>query len=88
MGQKDLTEILYDESMVVEAFILRKEPFKYIDRTYSIYKPSLPKEWWIDFALDIYNWYIRENVLHDTKHKALYQAGKFMIGEYYDERGE
>ena len=69
----DLTETLYTESLKCDAFIYKNEPFKYIEQILKEYDKQNKHDYYkcCDVALDIYNYYVKNGVIHDAKRIAL-----------------
>lgn len=79
----DIEELLYNESLVCDAHIYKNEPFKFVERILKNYDLCKEYEFYhcCDVALDIYNWYIKNEVYHDAKRMALMKIATFIIKE-------
>lgn len=80
----DLAETL---SLECDAFIYKNTPFDYIDVVINKfpnynYNHSTYKRILSDFALDVYNYYVKNGVIHDAKRMALMQMTRYAIDEH------
>jgi 3-methyladenine DNA glycosylase AlkC len=88
---------LYDYSLICDAYIYKGEPFNFLNKVMQENMIDISNDYiWdsYDVALDVYNWYNKNGVHHESKRMALMQVARKII-EYgnaqklaaYDQRG-